>query len=75
MAENVPPMPDMKELEKLAKEHEDFGFGNIDAHGLTTHGFNPEGLEKFIRELIKIRDKQWGDFLHEKGVASLTWCP
>jgi len=28
------------EIEALAIEHEDFGLGMVDKHGVTTHGFN-----------------------------------
>lgn len=40
------------EIEKLAIKHEAFGFGRVDSHGLTTHGFDPEGLRAFVRELL-----------------------
>lgn len=37
------------EIEKLAVEHEAFGFGLVDAKGCTTHGFDPEGIQAFAR--------------------------
>lgn len=73
MPNNVPATLDVKKIETLAKKFEDFGFGVADAHGLTTHGFSPEGLEKFVEALIQLRDKQWDDFLQERGIANLTW--
>lgn len=41
----------VKDIEKLAVKHESFGFGRVDAHGLTTHGFDPKGLLKFVRAI------------------------
>lgn len=44
---------DLKEIEKLAVKHESFGFGLADpGEGLTTHGFEPEGLQAFVAELL-----------------------
>lgn len=40
------------EIEALAVEHEAFGFGQVDARGLTTHGFDPSGLHSFVRALF-----------------------
>lgn len=40
------------QIEALAIEYEAFGFGAVDARGLTTHGFNPDGLRSFARALI-----------------------
>ncbi|MDR6768666.1 hypothetical protein J2W88_003970 [Acidovorax delafieldii] len=37
-----------KELEALAVNHEEFGFGQVDPGGLTLHGFGPDGLRAFI---------------------------
>lgn len=42
-------MPPLPEIERLAVEHEAFGFGRVDAQGLTTHGFDPEGLHAFTQ--------------------------
>jgi hypothetical protein len=39
-------------IERLAVEHESFGFGVVDDRGLTTHGFDPEGLRAFARDLV-----------------------
>lgn len=58
-----PALPDMTELEKLAVKHEDFGFGVVDGRGFSTHGFNPKGLTKFVKEVIKHRDEQWAEML------------
>lgn len=38
------------EIEAIAIEHEDFGFCRID-NGISTHGFNPEGLMAFARAI------------------------
>lgn len=43
-----------EQIEKLAIKHEDFGFGQIDSYGLTTHGFSPEGLKAFVDELLSL---------------------
>jgi hypothetical protein len=40
-----------QEIEALALTHEDFGFGLADSEGIQTHGFNPEGLEAFVRAI------------------------
>jgi hypothetical protein len=37
-----------EEIEQLALQHEDFGFGRVDERGLTTHGFDPDGLRSFV---------------------------
>lgn len=42
-----------KYIERVAVKHEDFGFGLADSHGITTHGFSPEGLENFIVEILE----------------------
>jgi hypothetical protein len=47
----------MLELERLAVKHEAFGFGQAGAQGLTTHGFDPEGLHAFVREVIELDRK------------------
>ena len=47
-----------KQIEELAVKHEAFGFGIVDAHGFTTHGFDPEGLRTFINELIEMNSTQ-----------------
>jgi hypothetical protein len=46
-------------IEKLALKHESFGFGKVDAHGLTTHGFDPAGLRKFVRAIESATKKQY----------------
>jgi len=40
-----------EQIERAAIAHEDFGFGKVDAHGITTHGFNPDGLRAFVRTI------------------------
>ncbi len=40
------------EIEALALEHEAFGFGRVDDHGCSTHGFDPEGLRAFATALL-----------------------
>jgi hypothetical protein len=47
----VAPMTDER-IEALALEHEAFGLGRLDKRGLTTHGFDPEGLRNFARALL-----------------------
>ena len=39
-------------IEKIAVKHEAFGFGRVDARGLTTHGFDPVGLIAFVKEVL-----------------------
>lgn len=46
------------EIEKLAVEHEAFGFGMIDQRGFTTHGFDPDGLSRFARALLASATQQ-----------------
>lgn len=46
----VPPTP--AEIERLAVKHEAFGFGQVDSKGLTTHGFDPDGLAAFVNDLF-----------------------
>lgn len=41
-----------EQIEKIALEHEAFGFGKVDHHGLTTHGFDPAGLLGCIRTAL-----------------------
>lgn len=48
--------PTDAEIEALAVEHEAFGFGRVDARGLTTHGFDPDGLGSFSRAVLA----KWG---------------
>lgn len=48
--------PTDAEIEALAVEHEAFGFGRVDARGLTTHGFDPDGLGNFSRAVLA----KWG---------------
>ncbi len=48
--------PTDAELEALAVEHEAFGFGRADKQGLSTHGFDPDGLQKFARAVLA----KWG---------------
>jgi len=40
------------QIEAIAVKHEAFGFGLVDAKGYTTHGFDPDGLREFVRELL-----------------------
>lgn len=49
-AQAVPLLTDA-EIEPLAVAHEDFGFGRVDSHGLTTHGFDPDGLRSFVNAI------------------------
>jgi hypothetical protein len=42
-----------EEIEALAIEHEDFGFGRVDQHEISTHGFNPQGLIDFVKAIQK----------------------
>jgi len=44
---------DERQIERLAVKHEAFGFGRVDAKGLTTHGFDPDGLAAFAREIAE----------------------
>lgn len=46
-----PKLLTVKAIEKLALKHESFGFGQVDAHGITTHGFDPVALRKFVRAI------------------------
>lgn len=39
-------------VERMAVEHEAFGFGQVDSKGYTTHGFYPDGLENFVHAVI-----------------------
>lgn len=48
--------PTDAELEALAVEHEAFGFGLADKQGLSTHGFDPDGLRSFARAVLA----EWG---------------
>ena len=41
------------DIESIAVKHEDFGFGQVDRFGYTTHGFLPEGLRAFVAEVRK----------------------
>lgn len=45
-----------EQIESLAVEHEAFGFGQVDAKGFTTHGFDADGLQAFIKELFAVKD-------------------
>jgi hypothetical protein len=49
---------DEKAIEAIAVKHEAFGFGLVDANGLTTHGFDPDGLAAFVREVAEEAVKQ-----------------
>lgn len=40
-----------EKIEALAIVHEAFGFGRMDERGLTTHGFDPDGLRDFARAI------------------------
>lgn len=42
------------QVERLAVHHEDFGFGRVDAYGLSSHGFSGKGLRRFVRDLTKL---------------------
>ena len=54
-------MPSEDEIEQLAVKHEAFGFGLADVKGYTTHGFDPDGLESFVREVLE----RWGAPAHQ----------
>ena len=41
-----------EEIEALAVKHEAFGFGQVDKRGLTTPGFDPDGLRAFTRAVL-----------------------
>lgn len=58
--------PTDAELEALAVEHEAFGFGLADKQGLSTHGFDPDGLRSFARA---IEAKARRDALEEAAAA------
>ena len=57
-AKLVPMTPE--EIEKLALTHEAFGFGRVDARGLTTHGFDPEGLHAFVNAVEAHHNRKLG---------------
>lgn len=40
-----------EQIEEIALKHEAFGFGQVDHRGLTTHGFDPDGLRDFARAI------------------------
>lgn len=42
-----------EQIEKIAVENEAFGFGRVDEKGITTHGFEPEGLRDFVRAVVE----------------------
>lgn len=46
-----------EKIEQMAVKHEAFGFGQVDAKGYTTHGFDPDGLRNFVKELLKVADR------------------
>jgi hypothetical protein len=50
--------PTAEQIEKLAVKHESFGFGQVDAKGFTTHGFDPDGLKAFVRDLLALAAQQ-----------------
>ena len=54
----IPAIISAKQIEGLAVKHEDFGFGSVDAQGCTTHGFGPDGLIAFARELLSLNNNQ-----------------
>ena len=58
--------PTDAELEALAVEHEAFGFGLADKQGLSTHGFDPDGLRSFARAVLA----KWGT-----PPAVVKWAP
>lgn len=41
-------------VERLAVHHEDFGLGQVDSYGITTHGFSGHGLRKFVDNLFEV---------------------
>lgn len=41
-----------EQIEKLAVEHESFGFGLADSFAPSTHGFDPVGLISFARAIL-----------------------
>jgi hypothetical protein len=43
------------EIEAIAVKHEAFGFGLVDEKGYTTHGFDPDGLQAFVKELLQLQ--------------------
>lgn len=56
MTDTKTPSPSDAEIETLAVEYEAFGFGRVDDKGLTTHGFDPDGLGNFVRAILD----RWG---------------
>ena len=47
------------EIEELALEHEESGFGQVGADGLTFHSFDPNGLKGFVRAVeLKVATRQ-----------------
>lgn len=59
----------VKQIEALAVKHEDFGYGKVDAHGYTTHGFSPKGLRSFIKAIIKILSENRKD-QYQEGIKA-----
>lgn len=58
-------------IEALAKEHEAFGSGHVDARCLATHGFDPEGLHAFVQALIGAERTRGSDLVE----AQVEWEP
>lgn len=53
------PQPTLRDvdIEALAMKYEAFGFGFLDAEGVTTHGFEPDGLIAFVKAIMTIAQK------------------
>jgi hypothetical protein len=61
-----------EQMEKLAVKHESFGFGQVDAKGLTVHGFDPDGLSAFVTELIASRGAEIATLKAELRAVSVA---
>lgn len=46
------------DIEHLALKHEAFGHGWADKSAVSFHGFEPDGLIEFARELIELARKE-----------------
>lgn len=51
------PVQGEAEIERLAVEHEDSGFGRVGAEGFTGHIFSPEGFGNFVRAMLAAHPK------------------
>lgn len=63
-------------IETLAVKHEAFGFGRVDERGLSTHGFDPDGLRDFARAIAaEVADQgeavAWFAFADNNGPVPL----